>query len=169
MEQAAVSHLVGERVLEGVLEIGEELRLVDELGRLQAGQAAPQLVLGVLGDLAGARSTARSLPMTDATWRRRLSSAASRSMRAARIAWTVAGIWIAPAILASRYAPRSPTSTSSLDEGPHALLEEERVALRALDEQVPDRLAAPHRRPSSVSEELASALSGGRASIRSCR
>ena len=50
--------------------------------------------------------------MTDATWRRRLSSAASRSMRAARD--RLDGRWDLDraGILPSRYAPRSPTSTS---------------------------------------------------------
>ena len=39
LEQAAVGHLVGERVLEGVLEVGEEARLVEELGGLEVGEA----------------------------------------------------------------------------------------------------------------------------------
>ena len=45
LEQAPVGHLVGERVLEGVLEIGKRLRLVQELRRLEAGQARAQLRL----------------------------------------------------------------------------------------------------------------------------
>ena len=43
-----------------------------------------------------------SLPTTAAAWSSRLSSGARRSMRAARIAWTVAGTWIAVASCASR-------------------------------------------------------------------
>ena len=42
--------LVRQGVLEGVLELGEEACLVDELGRLQVGEAPPQLGLGHLGD-----------------------------------------------------------------------------------------------------------------------
>src|SRR4029453_16546132 len=37
-EDAPVGHLMGERVLEGVLEIGEEARLVEKLGRLKMAQ-----------------------------------------------------------------------------------------------------------------------------------
>ena len=39
-EQAAVGHLMGECMLEGVLQVREELRLVDELGFLQMGKPA---------------------------------------------------------------------------------------------------------------------------------
>ena len=39
-----------ERVLEGVLEIREEARLVEELGGLEVGEPATQLFLGQLGD-----------------------------------------------------------------------------------------------------------------------
>ena len=42
LEQAAVGHLVGEGVLEGVLALGKEARLVEELGRLEVRQAAVQ-------------------------------------------------------------------------------------------------------------------------------
>src|SRR5262245_35462590 len=39
LEQTAVGHLVSESMLEGVLEIWKEPRLVEELGGLKAGQA----------------------------------------------------------------------------------------------------------------------------------
>ena len=42
LEQAAVGHLMGERVLERVLEIREEARLVEKLGRLETRETAPQ-------------------------------------------------------------------------------------------------------------------------------
>ena len=42
LEQAAVGHLVGQGVLEGVLALGEEARLVEELGRLEVREAAVQ-------------------------------------------------------------------------------------------------------------------------------
>jgi hypothetical protein len=48
-EEAPVGHLVGERVLEGVFEIGEEARLEEELGRLKVVQPAtdrPNLLAG---------------------------------------------------------------------------------------------------------------------------
>ena len=50
LEQAAVGDLVGEGVLEGVLEIGEEARLVEELGRLQAGEPWRSVLVRYLGD-----------------------------------------------------------------------------------------------------------------------
>ena len=40
LEQALVGHLVGERVLERVLEVGEEARLVEELGGLEVREPA---------------------------------------------------------------------------------------------------------------------------------
>src|SRR4051812_36352543 len=49
-KQTAVDDLVGERVLEGVFEIGEQRCLVQELGGLEAGQALAQLALGQLCD-----------------------------------------------------------------------------------------------------------------------
>ena len=50
LEQTAVGHLVGQGVLEGVLALGEEARLVEELGRLEVRQAAVQRLLGQLGN-----------------------------------------------------------------------------------------------------------------------
>src|SRR5262245_3012019 len=50
LEQAAISDFVGQGMLEGVLKIREEPRLVEELGRLKLGQAPAQRVLGKLGD-----------------------------------------------------------------------------------------------------------------------
>ena len=40
LEQTAVGHLVRQGVLEGVLALGKEPRLVEELGRLEVRQAA---------------------------------------------------------------------------------------------------------------------------------
>ena len=50
LQETAVGHLVGEGVLEGVLELGEEAGLVEELGGLQVAEAAAQLLLGQLRD-----------------------------------------------------------------------------------------------------------------------
>ena len=92
LEQAPVGHLVGERMLEGVLEIREEARLVQELGRLEVGEPAAEGSPRACSAMAWRRANGTSLPMTEAAWSRRLSSGASRSMRAARIACAVAGI-----------------------------------------------------------------------------
>ncbi len=102
VEHAAVGHLVGERVLEGVFEIGEEARLVEELGGLQMRElvrAAPPRAAPRSRESC-AKGT--SLPTTDADCSRLFSSGGSRSMRAARTACTVAGTWMLPRGRASR-------------------------------------------------------------------
>src|SRR4029453_14049280 len=50
LQQAAVGHLVGQRVLEGVLEGGEQLGLVEQFGRLQPGEETAEVRLGQVGD-----------------------------------------------------------------------------------------------------------------------
>jgi hypothetical protein len=50
LEQRFVGHLLGEGVLEGVLPLGEEARLVEELGPLELGQIAVQRLLREVGD-----------------------------------------------------------------------------------------------------------------------
>ena len=50
LEQAAVGHLVGQGVLEGVCELREEAGFVEELGGLEVAEPAAQLLLGQLGD-----------------------------------------------------------------------------------------------------------------------
>ena len=112
LEQAVVGHLVREGVLEGVLEVGHEPRLVEELGGLQVRETAPQGLLGQRRRWPGAAARGTSLPMTEAAWSRRLASGGSRSMRAARTASTVAGTSIASIGRARRCAPRSPPRAS---------------------------------------------------------
>ena len=109
LEEAPVGDLVRERVLEGVFEVREEARLVEELGGLEVGRAHGALFLG-LSAMADRSANGTSLPMTAADWSRRLSSGERRSIRAARMAWTVGGTWMSVRAFASRYAPRSPTS-----------------------------------------------------------
>ena len=59
LQQAAVGHLVGEGVLEGVRLLREEARLVEELRRLKVRQAPVQRLFGQLGD---GRATAARAP-----------------------------------------------------------------------------------------------------------
>ena len=87
--QAAVGHLVGQGVLEGEFTLGEEPRLVDELG-LQVVEAAVQAASGISA-MACNSARGTSVPMTAAVWKRCLSSGGSRSIRAASTACTVAG------------------------------------------------------------------------------
>jgi hypothetical protein len=49
-QEAAVGHLVGQGMLEGVFRLGEQARLIQELCRLQVRQAAVQCHLGYLGN-----------------------------------------------------------------------------------------------------------------------
>jgi hypothetical protein len=46
VQQTAVRDLMRKRVLEGVFEVWEEARLVEELGGLEMGEPTPQVFLG---------------------------------------------------------------------------------------------------------------------------
>jgi hypothetical protein len=50
VEQAGVGDIVGQGVLEGVLQLGEEACLVEELGGLQTGKPTAQVILPKLGN-----------------------------------------------------------------------------------------------------------------------
>src|SRR5215467_11203140 len=50
LEHAAIRHVVGQRVLEGVLEIGEDASLVKQLGGLQPAERGVQIVLTGVSD-----------------------------------------------------------------------------------------------------------------------
>jgi hypothetical protein len=90
VREIPVGDLLGEGMLESVLDLGKEAGLIEELSGLQVSEAVPDLLLRLLGDgLQEAQGT--SLPMTAAAWSRRFASTDSRSMRAARIACTVTG------------------------------------------------------------------------------
>jgi hypothetical protein len=56
---------VGERVLEGILEIREKARLVQELGRLEVAEAPAQGVSGTSA-IACRSTNGTSFPMTEA-------------------------------------------------------------------------------------------------------
>ena len=128
LQQAAVRDLVGERVLEGVLEIRKEPGLVEELGGLQVVEPATERLVRQLGDRLEQRK-GTSLPTTEAACSRCLSSGGSRSMRAARIACTVGGTWIAWTRLRQPIRARARPPAPRLHQRPDGLLQEERVAL----------------------------------------
>jgi hypothetical protein len=50
LEQRLVSYLLGECMLEGVLDVREQARLIEELGPLQMGEAQAECLLRRLGD-----------------------------------------------------------------------------------------------------------------------
>src|SRR5215467_2071518 len=81
--------------------------------------------------MASSKGSATSLPITEAACSSRLCSAERRSMREARIVCTVGGTWMVPAGCADE--------VGGLDQRAHALLEEQRIALGALDEKPLER------------------------------
>ena len=100
--------------------------------------------------------------MTEAVWSNCLSSAGRRSIRAARIACTVAGTSIAWIGRVSRWAPR-PRRPFRLHQRPDALLDEEGVA-------APNQEPLERLQPRIVTQEGAqelTRLSCGSASSRS--
>jgi hypothetical protein len=50
LEQTPVGHVVGQGVLEGVLEVRKEPRLIEELGGLKSGETAAERLLRFLDD-----------------------------------------------------------------------------------------------------------------------
>src|SRR2546425_8234987 len=70
-----------------------------------------------------------SLPITAADWSTRLSSDGRRSIRAARTVWMVAGTWMPSMGLVGAIGAAFADQDPGLDERPHALLQEERIAL----------------------------------------
>ena len=50
LKQAAIRHLMGQGMLEGVFQLGEKARFVEEFGGLQAGEAAVDRLLGQLSN-----------------------------------------------------------------------------------------------------------------------
>ena len=92
-QETAIGHVVGEGMLEGEGVLGERPRLIEKLGRLQAGQAMRQPSSGASAR-AYSRGKGTSVPITAAVCNRCLSSGGSRSIRAISTACTVAGTWM---------------------------------------------------------------------------
>ena len=81
---------MGEGVLEGIRDLGEQPRLVEELGGLQMGEAHGERLLRRLGH--GLEERQGHLRADDGGGLQEpFSAGGSRSMRAARTACTVAG------------------------------------------------------------------------------
>ena len=134
LEQAAVGHLVGEGVLEGILALREEARLVEELGRLQMRKARRQPSSGT--SAMACRSGQGHLGADDrrgleqALLLRRQPVDARRQHRLHRGRHLNARQGLRQAIGARR-ADQHP----GLHQGAHALLQEEGVALGARDQE----------------------------------
>ena len=137
-EETAVRHLLRQRVLERVLRIGKEACLVQKLRGLQKRELSAHALLGLIGD--GVEQNERDV----------LSDDSGRLQQ----------------LLLRRWEPVNPGGQDRLDrgrnlniveclgeaigpalthqglrlyEGPHALFQKERVAIRPLDEQCPQR------------------------------
>src|SRR5262245_25151083 len=85
LDQPPIGDLVGERVFEGVLELQEEARLVEELGGLEMSEPAAERLLVLVGD--GLEQSERDIRADDCgNLQQPLLFWPSRSMREARIA-----------------------------------------------------------------------------------
>ena len=134
LQQTLVGDLLGQDVLEGVLDLGEETRLVEELRGLHPGQSAPEVALVAADD--GLEQRQREVA---ADHRRRLEHPLLLGVQAVDASGQ-------DRLHRRRHADarqrlrqmKGPALTDHdprLDEGAGALLEEERVALRPLDEE----------------------------------
>jgi hypothetical protein len=134
LEEGAVRHVVGERVLERVLDVRENASLVEELGHLEVGEHAAQHVLLLLGDRLqeGERHIL-------ADYRRGLEHAlvSGREPIDARGEDRLCGGRDVerPHRPCGAIGSALAHERARFDEGPHALLEEERIALRSLDQK----------------------------------
>ena len=137
--QTAVRHFVGQRVLEGVGVLREEVGLVEELGRLEVHEA---IVHGRLGQL-GNRLQQRQGHLR-ANDRRRLQQAllggwqavdTRRQHRLHRRRHLHGGQGLRQVI-----GPGLADQHPGLHQGAHAFLQEEGIALRARNEELDERL-----------------------------
>ncbi len=153
-------------MLEGVFEIGKEPELVNEFGGLKAREAAAQILIGTIGDAREER-----LRHVLADDRGRLQELLVFGLQAvdARGDDRVnrAGYLDPDRVLAEAIGAALADEDPGVDQRAHALFEEERIALRAFDQE-----AAHGRRGRDRRRAAAAAwrppLSGGSATIWSC-
>ena len=141
LEQATVGHLVGQGMLEGVDTLGEEVRLIEELGGLEVREATVQRLLGQFGNSlqqrqGHLRTDDRCCLQELFLFRRQPVYACCEHglHRSWHLnAWECLGQTI-----------RSPFSDQHLrfHQGAHALLQEEGIALRACDQKLGERCQA---------------------------
>ena len=133
-EEACVSDLMSQRVLEGVLELGEEPRLVEELRRLQPCERRAKTVLRLLGDRL--QQCERHILADHGRRLEQLLVFRSEAVDASgqdrlRRGRKLQGLDRAREPVGTAFPRESPR----LDQGPHALLEEEGIALRTVDQE----------------------------------
>ena len=134
LKEAPVGHLVGQGVLEGVLDVGEQARLVEELGGLEPGEALGQRVGGSSGDACehghwdvGADHRG-GLEQRLVLWRQPVDARRQDRLHRRRHVDGVRGLHEP---VRAALAHEHPV----VDEAPHALLEEERIALGPREEE----------------------------------
>src|SRR5499433_2487019 len=138
MQDAPVGHLVRQRVLEGVFEVREEARLVEELGGLKMTQSPAQVVLGRVGNGLQQREghilpdDRGGLEQTLLLGRQAIDAGGEDGLRRRRDL---------PRLRSLGYSvcPTLPDEYLRLDERPHTFFEEERVPLGATNQGPPER------------------------------
>ena len=146
LEHTAIGDLVRQGMLEGVLVLREESRLVEELGRLEVRESAMQCRLGHLGNRL--QQGQRDLRTNDGGGLEealRLGGQAVNACCQHRLhrGWHLDGGQRLFQTIGARRADQH----ARFDQGPHALLQEERVPLGALNQQPFQGLQAPHAAP----------------------
>src|SRR5215469_15804933 len=139
LQDAPVGRLVREGVLEGVFEVREDARLVQELGGLKTTQRPTQVVLGRVGNglqqreghiLANDRG---GLEQTLVLGRQAIDAGGEDRLRRRRDLPRVRG-------LGQPVGPTLPDEHLGLDERPHTFFQEEWVPLGAANQGPPERL-----------------------------
>ena len=165
-EEAPIGHLMGERVLERVLEVGEEARLVDKLGRLKVSQLTTERLLVLVRDSLE-ESEGKVLPDDRGNLEEPLligrQAVDARGQDGLHRAGHVDGGQVARQLVgASRARQRA-----RLDQRSYTLLEEKRIALGSPDQEALERVQAGVA-PEEYLEQHARHSPVGSGSIRSC-
>jgi len=139
LQDAPVGHLVRERMLEGVFEVREDARLVQELGGLKMTQSPTKVVLGRIGDYLQQReghilpNDRGGLEKTLVLGRQAIDAGGEDGLRRRRDLPRLRG-------LGYPVRPTRPDEHLRLDERPHTFFQEERVPLGATNQGPPERL-----------------------------
>src|SRR5215813_4810440 len=139
LQDAPVGHLVRERMLEGVFEVREDARLVQELGGLEMAQRPTQVVLGRVGNglqereghiLANDRG---GLEQTLVLGRQAIDAGGEDGLRRRRDLPRLRG-------LGDPVRPTLPDEDLGLDKRPDTFFQEKRIPLGATNQGPPERL-----------------------------
>src|SRR5262249_44037839 len=132
-KQTAIGHLVGERMLERVLVIGEQPRLVEELSVLQVGELSAQLRFGLVGD--GRQKRKGHVLADDSGGLEQPLVLGGESVDPSREDRLDRGRYLYVGRRSDQPVRAGPAQQyPRLDERSDALFQEERVALRPLDQ-----------------------------------